>query len=239
MKSSKEQLDQRGFITDDDLFDLRSISDSELIEKMKSTEPKCRSAAVRMLANRNADCSEKFIDALSVESALYVKIELQKALINMGIKSIPGLINKLGRIGSNQHKKINNTDIGKKTYPIARDIAAKILCGIGPDALPYLKEIIKNGNMEQKLEAIDAVGYITFHFGIYSCEQILIDLLQTEKPDSILRWKVIRAMWGFKSNRIRKILENIIADENNFLIQNEAKRSLNIILERNDEKSGV
>ena len=66
MKSSKEQLDQRGFITDDDLFDLRSISDSELIEKMKSTEPKCRSAAVRMLANRNADCSEKFIDALSV-----------------------------------------------------------------------------------------------------------------------------------------------------------------------------
>ena len=93
--------------------------------------------------------------------------------------------------------------------------------------------------MEQKLEAIDAVGYITFHFGIYSCEQILIDLLQTEKPDSILRWKVIRAMWGFKSNRIRKILENIIADENNFLIQNEAKRSLNIILERNDEKSGV
>ena len=86
MKSSKEQLDQRGFITDDDLFDLRSISDSELIEKMKSTEPKYRSVAVRILADRNVDCSEKFIDALSVETALYVKIELQKALINMGTK---------------------------------------------------------------------------------------------------------------------------------------------------------
>jgi hypothetical protein len=239
MKSSKIQLDQRGFITDDDLSDSRSMSDSELIEKMKSTKPKCRSVAVRILADRNVDCSEKFIDALSVESALYVKIELQKALINMGIKSIPGLINKLGRIGSNQHKKINNADIGKKTYPIARDIAARILCGIGPDALPYLKEIIENGNMEQKLEAIDAVGYITFHFGIYSCEQILIDLLQKEQTDSVVRWKVIRAMWGFKSNRIRKILENIIVNDNNFLIQNEAKRSLNVILERNDKKSGV
>ena len=240
MKSTNEQLERRGLITDEDLVPYITLSDSKLIETIHSKEPKQRTIAIRILANRNAQCAGILIDALTVEKALYVKIEIQKALINIGKISIPLLIGKLGSIGVNQHRIVNNIDLGKKTYPIARDIAARILCGIGTDSLPALISVIESGNQYMKLEAIDAIGYITFYFGDYSSEISLINLYQSVKSNSLLKWKIVKAMQGFKSKEIQEILSEVIVNEDNALIQNEALKSMKTIQQRdsNSKKLG-
>ena len=47
-----------------------------------------------------------FCELIKKEKTLYTKIELQKALVKYGEKSILHLIPLLGTIGNNQHKEI-------------------------------------------------------------------------------------------------------------------------------------
>jgi len=237
MKSSEAQLQHRGFIDDEDIRAYKDIKGLELVSLVQHGSPTQRSIAVRILsAKQGVDYIAVFIDALKIEKALYTKIELQKALAKAGQMAIPQLVDSLGAIGNNQHKTINNADIKKKTFPLARDLAARILCSIGPRSMPSLVEVLNNGSRMQKLEALDAIGYIVYHYDYFEIEETLIDAFHKSNSDPLVRWKTIKAMQGFVSDQVQKILQDIITSKENVILKNEAKRSLSKVMERRQAK---
>jgi len=195
MKSTKKELENRGFIKDDEVTEYRMNDTLSLLDMLNFGNPKDRSIAARLLGDKNDYKAVEYLcNALKKEKALYTKIEIQNALVKSDILAIPFLINLLGVIGKNQHKKINNDDLNKRTYPIARDIAARVLCQIGPKALPALKEVIKSGGYEQRLEAIDAIGHIIYHHDTGECEEELMELYRSKDCDDLMQWKIIKAI---------------------------------------------
>jgi len=233
MKSTKKQLETRGFINDDEVTKYRMNDTLSLSNMLNFGNPKERSIAARLLGDKkDYKAVEKLCNALKKEKALYTKIEIQNALVKSDILAIPFLINHLGVIGKNQHKKINNDDLNKRTYPLARDIAARVLCQIGHKALPSLKEVIKSGGYNQRLEAIDAIGYITYHYDDEACEEDLMELYRSKDCDDLMQWKIIKAMQSFKSERMQTELKEIIEKGNDEILIKEAKRSMDRIEER-------
>jgi hypothetical protein len=65
---------------------------------------------------------------LAVEKKLYTKIALCESLAARAELSIEPLIELLGRIGKNQETKIPERGFYKVSYPLPRDIAARIIC---------------------------------------------------------------------------------------------------------------
>ncbi len=233
MKSTKKQLENRGVINDDEVTKYRMNDTLSLSNMLNFGDPKERSIAARLLGDKkDYKAVEKLCNALKKEKALYTKIEIQNALVKSDILAIPFLINHLGVIGKNQHKKINNDDLNKRTYPIARDISARVLCQIGHKALPSLKEVIKSGGYNQRLEAIDAIGYITYHYDDEACEEELMELYRSKDCDDLMQWKIIKAMQSFKSERMQTELKEIIEKGNDEILIKEAKRSMDRIEER-------
>lgn len=237
MKSTKEQLQRRGFVSKDEWCHFANNSEDLLLEWIQSGCAKERSIAVRILSQQNKMQPEKLVEMLTSESALYTKIEIQKALIKHGHTAIPYLVEKLGIIGKNQYQTICNKDLGKKTFPIARDIAARILCGIGPSAIPALNDVLINGEISKKLEAMDAIGYIAYHYDCYDSESLLLDLLEKNSDVLLLRWKIVRALQGFATinalNELFKQREN----ETEPILVAEIERSLFVIQKKMDKKA--
>lgn len=233
MKSTEKQLENRGFIKGDEVIEYRMKGTLSLLNMLNFGNPKDRSIAARLLGDKkDYKAVEYLCNALKKEKALYTKIEIQNALVKSDILAIPFLINHLGVIGKNQHKKINNDDLNKRTYPLARDIAARVLCQIGPKALPSLKEVIKSGGYKQRLEAIDAIGHITYHYASVGCEEDLMELYGSKDCDDLMQWKIIKAMQSFKSERMQTELKEIIEKGNDEILIKEAKRSMDRIEER-------
>ncbi len=191
-----------------------------------------RTAAIKIITQRS---DIKFISLLSeklfIEKKLYTKLALCECLAGYGFKAIPYLMPMLGKIGNNQHKAIGLLDNGKKSFPLPRDIVARILIRIGPIVFKEIRKIIATGNRDQILEAIDVVGHVTWNFQDYSCEGILIGLLEKSGEDILMQWKIIRAFQSFKSIKIINILEKVTQGNNDVLVS-EAKRSLNRIHSR-------
>jgi hypothetical protein len=159
LKSSAAQLAKRGFVAASECGE--DYSEENIRAMLDSDIPTARTLAVRSIRLRNlTGYTESLLSLLAGEQALYTKLELQETLAFFGTHAVPGLVNLLGSIGHNQHKVPDNVDTGKKSYPCCRDLAARTLCMIGPDALPALRDVLKSGTIKQKLEAIDAVGHI-------------------------------------------------------------------------------
>ncbi|MDR3343777.1 MAG: hypothetical protein LBT14_13560 [Treponema sp.] len=231
MKSNKEQLQSRGFVTDDDLLVYNTLNESQLIE---SKEPQKRTIGIKLLSKYNKEeYIPLFCKLLEKENKLYTKIALCDALIEYKEKSVPFLLPLVGTIGNNQHKKIEIIDLDKKSYPLPRDIIARILIRIGPKVFPEIKEIIKlNKNHNQITELIDVVGHISWNFNDTSLENILIEFYNKNKEHEFMVWKIIRAFQSFNSQKVIDILENTIKTNKNDVIVAEAKRSIKRIKER-------
>ena len=133
MKSTNEQLKNRGFASDEDIRLYKNYTENELLKLLQDKNAYKRTISIKLLSKNP---KEKFIplfcEMLKSNEKLYTKLELQNSLKNFGEKSIPHLIPLLGTIGNNQHKKVEIIDINKKSYPCPRDIVAMILIRIGP-----------------------------------------------------------------------------------------------------------
>jgi hypothetical protein len=89
-----------------------------------------------------------------MKKKLYTKIAICEAIEAYGVSSLPYLVPLLGKIGNNQHKKAGFYDLDKKSYPLPRDIAARIIIRIGEPALPLLEDILLNGTISGKLKLL-------------------------------------------------------------------------------------
>ncbi|PKN77029.1 MAG: hypothetical protein CVU52_02275 [Deltaproteobacteria bacterium HGW-Deltaproteobacteria-10] len=232
MKSTDEQLKERGFISDKELKKYFDCSDDQLFSYLNGKSSFERTAAIKIIAKKS---DIKFINLLCeklfIENKLYTKIALCECLTGYGFKAVPYLLPMLGKIGNNQHKAIALVDIGKKSFPLPRDIVARILIRIGPIVFEETKKIIATGDRNQILEAIDVVGHVTWKFQDYSCEDVLIELFEKTGEDILMQWKIIRAFQSFKSTKIINILEKVTQGTNEVIVS-EAKRSLHRINSR-------
>jgi hypothetical protein len=227
MKSGIDQLQKRGFVPAHESSGRDAVPDSELDKMLSSPDPCGRTLAVRISGERGlSGYAEKLCGMLAVEKALYTKIELQNTIAGFGEHSIPFLVKLLGSIGSNQHRFPDSADTGKKSYPLCRDIAARTLCMIGPSALPALEEILESGTLAQKLEALDAIGHISFNHGQTRSETVVVRLLRTAENDRLMIWKIVRALQGFRTESAEKMLKEMLSVETDAVMGKEIETSL-------------
>lgn len=227
MKSSDKQLEERGYITEGQLCSFLEIPLLELHDLLKNKSAVMRTIAATILGKRNEiESIEYLCNALVVEKKLYSKIAICDALASYGADSMNHLIPLLGTIGNNQHKKIEAVDLNKKSYPLPRDIVARIIIRIGPAALPFLEDILQNGVYNQQVEAIEAIGHIAFNYHVYTSEALLFQVAQENQQDEFLQWKVVRAMQSFISDAAETFLRIKLNQCENVVIIEEAKRSL-------------
>ena len=226
MKSSTADLESRGYISQMD-FEKCIFHDSQDIYHHLTQAGSIRTAAVRRIrADKDPQFIPKLVELLRHEKKLYTKIELCECLAEFGLVALDELIPYLGKIGNNQHKVIGNYDLQKKSYPLPRDIVARIIIRMGPNAFPQLKHVLDSKDHGAISEAIDAVGHISVNYRDYSMEKICIRLYHA-RLSSLIEWKLIRAFQAFGSDEVIHILRKICEDHDmDIIMRNEAQRSL-------------
>ena len=228
MKSKQEQLISRGYLAKGMKSEYPDKSFDEKIDLLQSKAPTDRTLGARLLANsKNDKAIDYLIDALRVEKKLYPKIEICDSLVSCGQHSIKPLIKILGKVGTNQHKRVTVKEFKKDSYPLPRDIAGRTLVRFGQAALNELEKMLNSRDKKQLSEAIDAVGFICF----YDCKPEIYaklrDCYSKNSQNDLIQWKIIRAMSGFtESEPFLQEQKQIIHNER---LQKEIGRSLLLI----------
>jgi HEAT repeat protein len=178
MKSNIQQLKGRGYIENVEIEEFAKLSKEQLINMLESKIPSERTISIKLLEKyKDKEVLKLLIRRLTVENKLYTKIELSEVISSYGEDASDILIDYLGKIGSNQYKEMPNKPFGKNNYPLPRDIVARTMCKIGKLALKSLKHCLKNGDYIQKLEAIDAIGFISYYENDRTLMNDIIELM--------------------------------------------------------------
>ena len=227
MKSTDHQLEERGFIPDEELIKHKNISYNNIIVLLNSSKSSERTLGAKISGiKKDKPLLPLLCDLLSRENKLYTKIALSESIAEYGTDALEYLLPLLGKIGNNRHTKPALVDINKKSYPLPRDLAARIIIRIGETALPSLEKILVSGTYTQKVEAIDAIGHIAFNFNNTRSEESLHRLLNENNNDELIIWKIIRAFQSFCSIKTEELLNSIVDKSNNSILKEEARRSL-------------
>ncbi|OHD11430.1 MAG: hypothetical protein A2086_09850 [Spirochaetes bacterium GWD1_27_9] len=227
MKSNADELAKRGFITDDYKNQFKNYPIDKLETLLKSENPLERTASATLLGELKSNTSIlNLCEALQKEKKLYTKIAITEALANIGVESVPYLVELLGKIGDNQHIEPEKKPFNKKSYPLPRDIIARTITKIGKYALAYLENVLKNGEISQISEAIDAIGFITFYSKDMRSLQTLKECLQKNHTNILIKWKIIRAFQSFPLEEVKNYLQNEKLKINEQYITIEIERSL-------------
>ncbi len=236
MKSSPIELKKRGHVDDEDVKEYIKSSKSyksskqELLALLNDEQPHKRTIGAKLIKNekkfQQPEIAQSLCEALQKENKLYTKIALTETLASFGEISLPYLIPLLGKIGTNQYKTVPEKKFLKKNYPLPRDIIARTIIRIGEKSLPFLEEIALNGERKQFLEAIDAIGFISFYTLNKRSLAILWHMLVKYPKDDLLTWKVVRALESFPNAKVIAFLENILKQNVLPGIKIEAQRSL-------------
>ncbi|HEY5524836.1 MAG TPA: hypothetical protein VIK26_05815, partial [Clostridium sp.] len=195
MKSSLEQLRNRGYVSLEDTQKYDSFSKSNLIALIESKEAYIRTLGVNLLSNKfelDNDMVNLFCTMLSHEKKLYTKIELCNALSKASVTSAKIMLNYLGIIGNNQYKELPKKIFNKKSYPLPRDIVARTLAHMNIEVLPELVSVLKTNNIIAIREAIDSIGFICFYNPSTFNQGVLDNLIlcfNQYNEDDIVRWK--------------------------------------------------
>ena len=231
MKSRTDQLTNRGFVAAGAEAGFGNHTEAQLLAMLKSPLPAQRTVAARLLkpplhGQSTVDC---LIEALKHEKRLYTKLEICQSLALFGTMAVEPLVAVLGLIGHNQHAEVPNTDFRKSSYPLPRDIAARILIRIGVAALPALTRVLSSGNLTALAEAIDAIGHICFYAHQPSVCNALKECFEKHDDQQLIKWKIVRAMSAFPESRefLIEVMES--ADE---VLKPEATRSLELLSRR-------
>lgn len=231
LKSSVKQLVERGFLFENERHQIPDIFANEACALVNSPVPAKRTLGACCLAS--LQCKQgiaHLLTQLQVEKKLYCKLALCDALVTYQDAAIPGLVNLLGKIDANQYKTIPLKPFGKKGYPLPRDIAARTLIRMGVKPLPHLKKVLKNGELYQISEALDALGYICFYHEEETSFDSVLHCFREHSSNLLIQWKAIRAMSAF--NESRHWLNSLASQTLYPQLEAEALRSQEIINRR-------
>ncbi|WP_156095952.1 HEAT repeat domain-containing protein [Methanobacterium sp. SMA-27] len=205
INSSEEKrnldLKRRGQISPEDLKAYAEFSTEHLIKMLDDSNPQKRTIDATILGNkRDSKSIRNLCASLKKENALYPRIAMSEALGKMGEASVPPLIKLLGQIGKNQEVELPKKYFNKRSFPLARDMAARTIIKIGKPATPYLIKVMEEQDDFIMQQAIDAIGGIAAKTDDKSALSVMIDGLEIHSDNKISLWKIIRALSGFKHN---------------------------------------
>lgn len=234
---------KRGQISSKDLKPYYGYSTEYLIGLLNDNHPQKRTISATILGMRHSEESVlPLVNALKHEKALYSRIAISEALSEIGEPSINSLIELLGEIGNNQETELPQKYFNKKSFPLARDMAARTLVKIGKPATPQLLKILKTENSFKIQQAIDAIGGIAAKTDDKRGLNPLINFLQAsvEENDKLSVWKTVRALSGFQNcedavGPLLSVIESARGNEDDFSIIWEAVRSLGQIGVKNSQ----
>lgn len=234
MSNNKKKKDRkrRGEITQKDLKPYLNCSLDQLIILLNDSEAKKRTIAATILGknHHNQFVIEMLCLSFKKEKALYSRIAISEALSNMGECAVPYLVNLLGQIGNNQEKSLPEKYFNKKSYPLARDMAARTLIKIGKPATLYLIDVLEGGDDFEIQQALDALGGIAAKTGDRVAWDAISKMFNVKHIDSlneVTLWKGCRCLSGFKgSKKASQLLVKIIKTNPNDSIIWESVRSL-------------
>lgn len=204
---NSEKLKNRGYVEENDLQNYVTFDRLQLLGLLHSKVPSERTIAAKLLAKYDDETTlNALVDQLAIEKKLYSKIALTETISKFGEKASYILVAYLGSIGNNQYKCLPDIPFNKRSYPLPRDITARTLIRIGKPALNALRECVQCGTYIQKLEAIDAIGFISY----YECDDSLLEdiikLFRIYENDDLMTWKLIRALQAFKGEEVLRLL---------------------------------
>lgn len=227
---NKKKLDRekRGQISPEELDAYVEFQTKDLIEMLSTDNPQKRTISATILGNREDKKSIVHLcNSLKKEKALYSRIAMSEALGKMGEEAVPPLINLLGQIGNNQEIELPKKYFNKKSFPLARDMAARTIIKIGKPAITYLIKVMEEQDDLIVQQAIDALGGIAAKTGDKSALPVLLNGLERYPDNEITLWKIIRALSGFKHNNEALLpLLNILESDYDAAIIWESARTL-------------
>lgn len=232
MENRQKARIERGWIPAGYELSWRDKSTRELISLLENRDAIARTAAARLLGQRGETLPVPALCArLQKETALYSRLAAAEALVQIGEPVLPRLVFLLGRIGQNQHTSLPTRGFYKRSFPLPRDLAARVLIRAGTPALPFLERVVQDGEPFQAREAVDAIGHIALTTMDTRSERVLITAFRSASNDPILRWKLIRAFRSFSSPDTREILMDVILNDSHPELRWEAVRSLGLMKE--------
>lgn len=220
MKSTLEQLKKRGFVPKEERRLINSIEERN--QKLNSKEAYDRSQAIYMLDPK--EDFEILIHSLMKEKALYTKLSIMDKLESGDESVLKRLVIYLGKIGDNQLKEIEPSS-KKISYPLPRDIVARIMGHMNPSFLPLLMNEV---NESCSIEILDAIGFIAFYGMGLDDESTNFFIRFYQNKPLFWKWRIITVLSSSKSEKATQFLKGIEYD----VLNREAARSLMLIQRR-------
>ncbi|WP_409200334.1 hypothetical protein [Methanobrevibacter sp. DSM 116169] len=237
MNQKNENLIKRGFFENKDLEEYSKLNEEELINLSKNSTAQKRAIAVNLLNNFNNSnkYSPYFLEILSHEKKLYVRLEIAKSLEKGNIETAKLMIPYLDKIPNKQYKSLPKKVSKKKTYLIPRDLIARILSKMDIAIFPLILELLCSNNLEIISESLDIFGYMVFHnqkLETGSNFKYLTYLFDKYKNNDLILWKITMCLSSFRNNDSISFLKKIKNFTNNEIINLEADRSIFLIKEK-------
>ena len=244
MKSSKQSLQKRGFIEENDVLDFNHLSNSDLLNLLNSTHSYERTIAVRLLFQRkqyyDLEITKLLLVKLSNEKSLYTKLEICKLLEHGNLATAKLMTSYLGIIGNNQYTCLPENVSRKKSYPLPRDIIARSLARMSFEVITTLEDVLLSNNEPKISEAVDALGFMLFYnqdkLNI-SYYNLVLSTMQKYHYNDLIYWKCITCLSAFNSVKNIALLKRVLVSDKPKLIREEASRSLKILQQRKKSSS--
>ena len=222
---------KRGLATSKDIADVKTLSSLQKIALLDSPNAWERTAAVFTLGETSALINTalvtQLVEMLQNETALYTRLAIGEVLQKGDLHTASLLCSYLGRIGSNQ-LTAPEPPSKKKSYPLPRDLAARILGKMQPDILPATIEVLQGSDMRKISEAIDAYGFLLFYQPSFATKArflIVQQLLDTYPSNELLAFKCATCLSAFHLKESEALLKTLHHHTNIYIAQN-AERSL-------------
>ncbi|WP_029902049.1 hypothetical protein [Prevotella sp. 10(H)] len=238
LKSSREDLRNRGAADEADIHAYKSLCKEELFEKTNSAIASERTAAIIALRDicgwEDMAYTRLLLDRLSTEKALYTKIEICNSLEKGNAETATVMCDYLGKIGKNQHISIPDAVSKKKSYPLPRDIIARTLGRMDAsvwDALYSKLQDIDNINVISEL--LDAMGYLVFNnpeLGNPENFNQIKEVYKKYSAEELIVWRITLCCSMFPIVESKDLLQSITDRVSSNTIIKEADRSLKLIM---------
>lgn len=233
MKSSQNELEKRGFATEEDIRKIGQESQLELLKLIHSDNQVIRTSAVYNLYILNSENVKELLKQLLIEKCLYTKIAICERLEKGDSATTKQMIVYLGEIGNNQHKKLPDRVSAKKSFPLPRDIIARSLEKMDLNIFPVIIEVLHSEEIKQISEVLDAIGFMVFYNSKLASEKNaneIYEIIEKYKNNDLIVWKSIIYLSAFPLPKTLELLESFVNDEN--ILGEEARRSIRIINRR-------
>lgn len=214
MDKLAEKRRARGQVNEADMLHYALYSKSDLIRLLKADDPVARTCgALHLQKHKERDVVIELCRRLMAEKKLYARIALCDTLVEFGELSLKPVFELLGGIGNNQEKTVAETGFYKFSYPLPRDIAARVICRIGVSAVAALESYLESSrNIKGVAEAIDAYGNIIYSNRL-PCSSVVLQKIVENHPDNdLLTFKVTRCLSGIKDQWSRQFLLHLLEE---------------------------